>query len=139
MKTRLVMAALAFGALAARGQTPDDHARFEAAQSLQREGREQEAFLSFLSIPGGEHAAITLARPRAKEFLEILRRGKNTAPTPRAWLVEADLVLALGRKVEARQLYHKLAAHGPGENWDTELADYYPVEPPQSGDDLDQT
>ena len=139
MKAFHLVVTLALGALAASGQDADDHATFQAAQTLQREGKDRDAFLTFLSLPGGEHAAVTLARPQAKEFLEFLRRQPGSQLAPRAKLVEADLVLALGRKQEARQLYHKLATDGPAGNWGTERADYYPVEPPRNGDDLDSS
>ena len=139
MKTWLAVAVLALPVLAARGQSPDDQAAFQAAQELQREGKEHVAFLTFLTVPGGEHAAITLARPRAKEFLEALRGRNNPSPSPRAGLVEADLLLGLGRKDEARQIYRKLATDGPAGSWGAGRADYYPVEPPPNEADLDQT
>ncbi len=122
------------GALAA--SAPDNYSAFNEARKLQQEGRDNEAFLKFLAIPGGESAAAALARGAGKDYLALLRGSPGALESPRAMLVEADLLLATGRKDEAMKRYRALAALAPKNNWGAGQAAYYPVEPPQSyGDD----
>jgi hypothetical protein len=64
-----------------------------------------EAFWKHLAVPGEERYAVTLARPKAKEFLKLLRDQAEAKkiPLPRRKLIEGDLHLALGEKDEALQ------------------------------------
>ena len=122
------------GALAAAGA--DDESAFQAARTLEQQGQVKEAFLKFLAIPGGEHAAATLVRGAPQEFLATLRNTPGLLDSPRVRLVEADLVLATGQRDEAKRLYQVLAATAAQTNWGSSQAGYYPAEPPQSyGDD----
>jgi HEAT repeat protein len=118
------------GALA--GTMADNYTAFEAARKLQEEGHEQEAFLKYLAIPGGEYAAATLARGDSKTYLALLRKSPGALESPRALLVEADLLLATGQKEEAIKRSQTLAAAAPKNNWGTDQAGYYPVEPLQN-------
>lgn len=116
---------------------PDVHAIFQAARTSERAGDPQAAFLKYLAIPGGEYAAVTLARGDAMSFLTLLLVHPPIPPSPRARLVEAELLLATGQRAEARERFRALASTAPKSNWDTDTADYYPVEPPMAlgGDD----
>src|SRR6185369_13632516 len=71
----------------------DFHSAFADAQKLAHDGKTEEAFLKFLDIPGGEYAAVSLARENAKDFLGLLRKDPRTLESPRARLVEAELSL----------------------------------------------
>ena len=121
-------------ALAAAGA--DDETAFQAARALEQEGHAKEAFLRYLAISGGEHAAAALARGAGKEYLALLRDTPGSLDTPRVRLVEADLLLASGQRDEAKKLYQILAATAARTNWGSSRAGYYPAEPQQSyGDD----
>ena len=109
----------------------DVYATFPEARKLEHQGKAKEAFLRFLAVPGGEFAAVSLARGNAKEFLALLPQNPGALESPRAALVEADLLLAGAQTDEAKQRYHHLAATAPAENWGTSQPGYYPVEPPQ--------
>lgn len=117
------------GALA--GSAPDNYSAFNEARKLQGEGHEKEAFVKFLAIPGGESAAAALAGGAAGEYLALLRDSPGALQSPRAMLVEADLLLATGQRVEAINRYRVLAALASKNNWGISQAPYYPVEPPQ--------
>jgi tetratricopeptide (TPR) repeat protein len=113
----------------------NDPALFQHAVTLREEGKDNEAFRTFLRVPGGEHAALGIARPRAPEFLKILRDEAKGVPVPRAKMVEGDLLLALGKKDEALACYRAAAAkisRKAGDGWAKGLTppDYYFVEPP---------
>ena len=124
--------------LLAAGMAFAAEAPFQQAQKLEREGEEKEAFLAYLVIPGAEYAAVRLSRPKAEAFLEVVRgdlKGPGGVFRPRAKLVEADLLLALGRKGEALACYRAFIAkigRQPGESWDRGFVprEHYPVEPP---------
>ena len=109
---------------------PDVWQAIEDARKLENDGHAEDAFRKFAQIPGGEFAAVALARGDAAKYLTILRQQKDLRENPRARLVEADLLLACGRKDEAKQLYHTLAAAVLKNHWGTGQTDYYPVEPP---------
>ena len=109
----------------------DDYSAFQEARKLEHEGNDKEAFLKFLAVPGGEFAAASLARGNAQEFLALLRQNPRRLESPRAALVEADLLLASAQTEQAKQRYHQLAATAPAENWGAAQPGYYPVEPPQ--------
>lgn len=115
--------------------------RFEEAQRLPGEGHEREAFAKYLSIPGGEYAAVRLARPKPKEFLPlavaIVDDAGRMQDRPRAILVQGDLLLATGDGEGALECYRRVTgmiAAEPGTGWEQGLIphDYYPVEPPQT-------
>ena len=53
---------------------------FDAARKLQRQGKEKEAFLAYLAIPGAEHAAVSLARPKPKDYLQVLQTQAENLP-----------------------------------------------------------
>ena len=109
----------------------DDYSAFQEARKLEHEGNDKEAFLKFLAVPGGEFAAASLARGNAQEFLALLRQNPRRLESPRAALVEADLLLASAQTEQAKQRYHQLAATAPAENWGAAQPGYYPVEPPK--------
>lgn len=120
--------------LAARASEDAEETPLQQAARLAAEGQEREAFLKYLSVPGGEHPAARLARPKVKEFL-VLLRDHQEIPLPRRKLLEGELLLALGKKQEALACFRAVAgkiAKAPGIGWDKGVMpwDYYPVEPP---------
>jgi len=115
-------------------QAPDDWQAFEDARKLGNNGHAEDAFRKFIHLVGGEFAAVTLARGEAAKFLTIIRQEKDLPENPRARLVEAELLLACGRKDEAKALYHTLATAALQNQWGTGQPDYYPVEPPLAHD-----
>ena len=64
----------------------DVYSAFQEARKLEHEGNDKEAFLKFLSVPGGEFAAVSLARGNAKEFLALLLQNPQTLESPRVAL-----------------------------------------------------
>ena len=126
-------------ALAGRLYAGEEAAKptFQQARRLESEGKLAEAFRAYLALPGAEHGAARLARPRAKAFLATLEKDKSIeARRPRAILVRGDLLLAMGDKEGALKCYRDVVA-----SIGTEAAhvwqggfmprDYYPVEPPR--------
>jgi tetratricopeptide (TPR) repeat protein len=95
---------------------------FQKARELEEMGKADEAFQAYPAIPGAEHAAITLARSKAKEYLAVLASPPPNADATVVNVVEADLLLALERKDEALACL-RIAVRDI-------QADYYPVEPP---------
>ena len=69
---------------------------FDEARELQRDGKGREAFLTYLRVPGGETAALAVARTgtSAGEFLELLKKHSDSLPAAQAKLVEGELSLA---------------------------------------------
>jgi HEAT repeat protein len=82
---------------------------YREALELEKRGRDQDAFLKYLQSPGGEHAAIRLARPKAREYLELLRTKGRELPLPRFKVIEGDLLLALSERGEALACYRAAA------------------------------
>jgi hypothetical protein len=132
---RIPFIAALFGAWLALGA--DDESAFQEARKLEQEGHDKEAFFSYLAIPGGEYAAVALARGASKEYLTALLDKPGALASPRARLVEADLLLASGRRDEAKAIYQALAASATKTNWGTGQVGYYPAEP-QSSSEGDQ-
>lgn len=121
------------GACAEAQEQPRDP--FAMACELESQGRAAEAFKAFLAIPGGEFAAVKLARPKAKEFLSLLDGMPQTPPQPRTILVRGDLLLALGDKAGALTCYRQvlgMIAKNKNQEWTKGFMpqNYYPVEPP---------
>ena len=137
MKTHFNTVAVACGAVllagwAATAPVVGAVQDFQKASELERKGEVVEAFRAYLAIPGAEHAAATLARSKAKEYLAVLAAPPSNAVSPVVKVVEADLLLALDRKQEAlaslRQAVEEIRALAG--NVDGGLyAGYYPVEP----------
>jgi HEAT repeat protein len=121
----------------AAGEAVNDRETFEEARKLATAGRTEEAFGKYLAVPGGEFAAVALARGEAAKFLALLRRKPELLESPRAFLVEAELALASGRQDEAKARFDELAIGIPKHHWGTDQPGYYPVEPPATlgGDD----
>ena len=82
---------------------------FDQAGKLEQDGEEQRAFVAYLALDGGESSAMRIARPRAKDFLVVLRREAKTIPAARQALIEADLLLATGEKEQALAGYRDVA------------------------------
>ena len=122
--------------IAAAGDAAGDLATFEESRKLATDGQIGEAFRKYLAVPGGEFAAVTLGRSDSAKFLALLRQETQLKESPRTRLVEAELLLASGRKDEAKARFHLLATTAPKDNWGTGQSGYYPVEPPgMPGDD----
>jgi HEAT repeat protein len=98
---------LACGSASAQPEAEKDP--YREAEELEQRGRDKEAFLKYLQFPGGEHAAIKLGRPKAKEYLELLRTKGQNVPAARFKLIEGDLLLALGERAEALACYQAVA------------------------------
>ena len=108
---------------------------FAMARKLESQGRAAEAFKAFLAVPGGEFAAVKLARHKAREFLTLLDGMPQTPAQPRTLLVRGDLLLALGDKAGALTCYRQvlgMIAKDGSQEWTQGFMprDYYPVEPP---------
>ena len=133
----LVLAGASIPAAPASAEAVNDRESFEEARKLATADRTEEAFGKYLAMPGGEFAAVALARGEAAKFLALLRREPKVLESPRALLVEAELALASGRRDEAKTRFHELAIAIPKHHWGTDQAGYYPVEPPATlgGDD----
>src|SRR5437762_2947802 len=82
---------------------------YPEAQELEKRGKDKEAFLKYLQFPGGEHAAIKLARQKREHYLEVLRLGSKDIPLARFKLIEGDLLLARGDGAEALACYRAAA------------------------------
>lgn len=84
----------------------------EEARQLQRQGANREAFLKYLQVPGGEAAAIAVARCEGKvrPFLDLLRKNSETLPAASAKITEGDLLLALKDQRGALACYRAAAA-----------------------------
>lgn len=112
----------------------------EAANELQKKGNLKIAFQRYLSIPGAEHAAASLARPNPETYLTILETTTNTAP-PIQQLIEAELLLARGDEAAALERYREAVAL-IGRDDQTEWTEgrapfnYYFVEPPLPSSNL---
>ena len=117
------------------GQTVESAKVFDEARRLEHDEQPQAAFLKYLTVPGGESAAATLARPPAREFLALLRERGAAIPEARWKLIEAELLLALRDKVGALAAYRDVAtkiAANEQQGWEQGLlprTEYF-VEPP---------
>ena len=131
----LLVLALLAGVCAAAKPDP-----FQQALDLQRAGKMHEAFLMYLSAPGGEYAAVALGRGKLEEYLALLRDPGNEIPAPREKIVEGDLLLAMGQKEEALTVYRAvaaMAATNAADGWAQGVIpqDYYFVEAEQQPTD----
>ena len=112
---------------------------WKEAWQFEEEDQAQAAFLKYLTLSGGEGAAVRIARPLAKEFLVLLREQGESIPAQRRLLVEADLLLVLQDKAGALAAYQGVAAmfakaSQPGGEPGRLPRDEYFVEPLGSGD-----
>jgi len=110
---------------------------FDEARELEKQGKERDAFLKYLSAYGCEHAAARLARPKAEKFLQVITRaldGAQIGLKTRATLIRGDLLLATGDKKGAlecyRQVVDMIAAQEAREAIPA-MRNYYPVQPPR--------
>ena len=69
----------------------------------------EQAFLAYAGIPGAQHLAVQLGRPKAEDMLATLRKHADEIPTPLAKVVEGDLLLHLGKPDEALACYQAAA------------------------------
>jgi hypothetical protein len=133
--TKMLWVALAVWAggsfLVAQGQNA--RTPFKEGRQLQAAGKNPEAFLKYLEIPGGESAAAAVARSDPDFYKTLLREQGKGIPQPRLKLIEGDLWLAAGQKAEALVCYREVVARigkTPEETWEHGYlpAQYYPVE-----------
>ena len=98
---------------AVRAATPPNNpaADFHEAFKVEQAGMTNEAFVKYLAVSGGEFAAATLGMRNPGEFLDLLSNNPAAASSPRARLVQADLLAASGRAEAARGIYHQLATN----------------------------
>jgi tetratricopeptide (TPR) repeat protein len=123
LKTQIISGLLASFLVA--GLHAAEASDFAVGQKALQEGRLEEAFSAFLQVPGAEHLAIRVARPKAAEFLNLLATASSNLPPARVQLIEGDLQLALGKKDVALRCYRTAALKLPARE--------YPVEPPTIG------
>ena len=119
----------------ASGQTFGGPEAFDDARELEEDGQSHEAFLKYLTAPGGEFAAATLARPQAGEFLKLLADQGAAIPVARRRLIEAELLLATRDQKGALAAYRDVAskiATKDDQGWEQGLLPrgQYFVEPP---------
>ncbi len=119
----------------ASGQTFGRPEVFDDARELEEDGQSHEAFLKYLSAPGGEFAAASLARPQAREFLKLLADQGAAIPVARRRLIEAELLLATRNQKGALTAYRDVVtkiAKKDEEGWEQGLLPrgQYFVEPP---------
>ena len=103
------------GALPAQAAAPEPNEAFAAAGKLQADRKPQEAFSAFAAIPGGQKAAVELARGKPDEYLAILRQKGKSVSLPLAKAVEGDLLQAQGKKDDALACYCAAAATAPAD------------------------
>lgn len=97
----------------------------------------EETFRAQAAMPGGEYAAVVAARGDAAGFLALIQADAKLLDSPRGRLIEAELLLASGRKDEARERFKALADVAAKGDWGTGQPGYYPVElPGQMGEFL---
>ena len=123
LKTQIISGLLTFFLVA--GLHAAEASVFAVGQKALQEGRLEEAFCAFLQVPGAEHLAIRVARPKAAEFLTLLAKASSNLPPARVQFIEGDLQLALGQKDAALRCYRTAALKLPARE--------YPVEPPTIG------
>jgi len=83
---------------------------FETGRKLLQAGRDAEAFRAFIEVPGAEHLAVRVARPKAAEFLALLADLPANIPVARVQIIAGDLHLAQGNKGAALRCYWTAAA-----------------------------
>lgn len=136
-RTIAVALSLVLSASLAWGQMFGRSEAFDEARQLEEDGQSHEAFLKYLSEPGGEFAAATLARPQAREFLKLLADQGVKIPAARRRLIEAELLLATRDQKGALTAYRGVAAMiatKDEQGWEQGLLPrgQYFVEPPPS-------
>ena len=98
---------------------------FDRAQQLERDGEEERAFVAYLALDGAESLAMRIARPRAKDYLEVLRREAKSIPAARRALIEADLLLATGEKEKALERLEKCYEDQDPNCWNLKVEPFY--------------
>ena len=98
------------------------------AEPVEDRAKLEEIFRTHVVKPGGEYAATVAARGDAAAFLAIIQADAKLVDTPRGRLIEAELLLASGRKDEARGRFKALTDVAGKGDWGTGQPGYYPVE-----------
>lgn len=124
---------LSFADASAKDNLKDKFALFSSACKLEQEGKSEEAFLVYMSIPGAEHAALSIARNEPSKYLKILKDNSADLPIFRTKLLEGDMLLAKGEKEKALACYREVVkgfAKDKNKGWKDGVMpqDYYPVE-----------
>jgi HEAT repeat protein/tetratricopeptide (TPR) repeat protein len=133
MRAAAIAFCLVVSAVCLQAQGPQPRP-IESAYQLYRAGDNQEAFLAYLAIPGGEFVAARIGRAKPAAYLALLGEKGGGTLAPSRKLVEGDLLLAQGKRAEALTCYREAASRvgkTKEEGWDQGVmpADYYPVEP----------
>jgi len=79
------------------------------AENLADAGQREEAFLAYTAIPGAQHLALSLAKPVAKVYLEVLQRHWADLPPIFAHLMQGELLSATGDMEAALSAYRATA------------------------------
>lgn len=135
MKRGMALLCLLALGLHVNAAAPGDREAYTVMQDawrLEQEGKAVEAFQKYIDLPGGEHAAAAMARSEAARFLKLIQDSPDLTASPRALMVQADLLQADGRTDEAKRRFHTLADKAAPMNWGTDQPGYYPVEPPNA-------
>ena len=99
----------------------DSRELLERAQNSEKSGELEAAFVAYLGVPGAEHAAARIARPRPDHFLAVLRRHASTLRPTSVHLLTGELLLASGKREPALEAFRSAAeilgdraSHGEG-------------------------
>ena len=84
--------------------------QFEQAQTLERQGKRDEAFLAYAAIPGYQASAVRLGKTEPRHFLKLLQAHSEEIFRAFAKAIEADLHLALADRDAALACCRAVAA-----------------------------
>ncbi len=111
---RAILAALIFLSSGSAGSSqPDQEAAFREAQTLEQQGRYDEAFRAYLAAEGGECAAAALAAADPQHFMDRLASLKDAVPAYRSDLIRAELMLTMKNDTAALELFRRSAGNYP--------------------------
>jgi hypothetical protein len=79
------------------------------AADLADAGQREDAFLAYTAIPGAQHLALSLAKPVADVYLEVLQRHWADLPPVFARLMQGELLSATGDMEAALSAYRATA------------------------------
>lgn len=99
---------LVFAPARVPAQDPDYEAA-NRAQQLEQSGELESAFLAYARIAGAEFRALSIARPQAAKYLDVLAAHASELPQGAVHLLRGDLLLALGKQDEALRSYRAAA------------------------------
>ncbi|MEK8021798.1 MAG: HEAT repeat domain-containing protein [Candidatus Parabeggiatoa sp.] len=87
----------------------EHNSAIQHAEDLADAGKREEAFLAYTAIPGAQHLALSLAKPVADVYLEILQTHWAELPPVFARLMQGELLSATGDLSAALSAYRATA------------------------------